>query len=190
MERKTLGLLTEAAIMSALAVILGFVKFNGFWPNGGSVSLEMVPIFFMAFRRGLAGGLITGLAVGLLQLMFNFSAVHPLSIVLDYPIAFMAAGLAGMFALPAKEKASKRSLYLVTGIFLGCTVRFASHVLSGAVFFASYAPEGMNPWLYSVLYNGSYMLPIFLITSAAALFITSSSPRLIHTGRSKAEHAA
>jgi thiamine transporter len=190
MNRNSLVLLTETAVMSALALILGLIKFNGFWPNGGSVSLEMVPIFFMAFRRGLAGGLLTGLTVGLLQLMFNFSAVHPLSILLDYPVAFMAAGLAGIFAVSSKEKTSKRTAYLVTGILLGCAVRFAAHVLSGAVFFASYAPEGMNPWVYSVLYNGSYMLPIFLITTAAALFITNTAPRLIHSERIKARHAA
>lgn len=73
---------------------------------------------------------------------------------------------------------------IVAGILFGSVLRLASHVVSGVIFFAAYAPKGMNPFVYSVIYNVSYMIPVALITIAAFLFLTKTAPRLLHhTGR-------
>ena len=81
--------------------------------------------------------------------------VHPLQLLLDYPLAFGVLGLAGLFK-PT-----------VRGAILGATVavlaRFFCHFLSGVVFFASYAPDNWNPFLYSAAYNAAYLVPSLLI---------------------------
>ena len=188
MKNNNVSLLTEIAIMSALSLILGLIKFNGVWPQGGSVSLEMVPIFLMAFRRGLKAGIFTGLAVGLLQLLVNPYIVHPAQLILDYPLAFALAGVAGAFAPSITQNKSKRTVLMVTGIFVGCVLRLASHVLSGVIFFSEFAEE-MNVWLYSIFYNGSFMIVIFAITSLVVVLLTNTSPRLLHAA-GKGYHSA
>jgi thiamine transporter len=146
--------LTEAAISVALSFVLGlFVLFK--MPFGGSVSLEMIPLILLSLRQGWKVGVVAGATYGLLDLAIDPFVVHPLQLLLDYPLAFGVLGLAGLFK-PT-----------VRGAILGATVavlaRFFCHFLSGVVFFASYAPEGWNPFLYSAAYNAAYLVPSFLI---------------------------
>jgi len=50
------------------------------------------------------------------------------------------------------------------GLALAALVQFSCHVLSRVIFFASYAPEGTNPWVYSAVYNGSFLAPKIVIS--------------------------
>jgi thiamine transporter len=174
--------MAELAIMAALSLILGLIKFSGLWAQGGSVSLEMVPIFIMAFRRGMKAGVLTGLLVGMLQLAVNPQIYYFAQVILDYPLAFALAGFAGLFAPSIQQNPGKRTAMMITGIFVGCTLRLLSHVLSGVIFFSQYA-EKMNVWLYSILYNGSYMAVIFIITSIVVILLTNTAPKLLHSYR-------
>lgn len=183
--------LAEVAIMSALSIILGLISFRGLWAQGGSVSLEMIPIFLMAFRRGLKGGLLTGIVVGLLQLLLNpIAGAHPVSILLDYPLAFMAAGFAGLFSVAPNATTKQRTKSIVFGIFFGSLLRLVCHYISGVVFFGSYAPDNMNPYIYSLLYNISYMIPVAMITLITFLFLTNTAPKILHGSNKGVSSAA
>lgn len=161
--------LTEIAISAALASVLSFIRI---WtmPQGGAVSLEMVPILFIAFRRGAKSGIIAGAIYGLITLLFDGKIYHPLSIFLDYLFAFGVLGIAGFF--PKK----------IWGIALGSSIavlgRFFFSLMSGVFLFASYAPEGQNPWIYSIIYNGTYMLPELVIAILVLIVIFLSVPKL------------
>ena len=139
--------LTEGAVAVALTVVLSYIKI---WrmPQGGSVTLEIIPLFIYAFRRGGFRGIYAGAAAGLIQMLLGGYVVHPLQAVLDYPAAFAALGVAGFM---------RRRWTL--GVTAAAFMRVCCHVLSGVVFFASYAPEGTRPLLYSIIYNGTFMLP-------------------------------
>ncbi len=151
---KKLLVMVETAVMTALAVVLSlFAVFK--MPQGGSVSLTMVPIFLIAFRRGPIAGISCGLLSGLImQFMGEF--YHPLSFLLDYFVAYGVLGVAGFF---------RRYGYvgIVSGTVLGTLLRYICSLLSGAVLFADYAPEGQNPWIYSLGYNATYMVPELII---------------------------
>jgi thiamine transporter len=113
----------------------------------------MVPMLWLALRRGPKIGIFAGVVYGLVQLAVLPQVYFPTQVLLDYPLAFACIGLAGFF-----------KKYAILGVVVAVTGRFIMHLFSGAVFFASYAPTGMNPWIYSALYNGSYMLPELLIS--------------------------
>lgn len=156
--------LTEIAVAVAMAVVCSFIKV---WemPQGGSVALTMVPILLIAIRSGVGAGCIAGAVYGVLSMLIAGVIYHPMSILLDYVLAFGLLGLAGLF---------KKTL---PGLILGCTVgvagRFISSLVSGAVLFASYAPEGQNPWVYSLIYQATYMVPELIISVGilALLFV-------------------
>ena len=174
--------LTEAALAVALAFVLGLVVLFKM-PFGGTVSLEMIPLILLALRQGWKVGVVAGAAYGLLDLAIDPYVVHPVQFILDYPLAFGALGLAGLFKP------------MVRGAVLGATVailaRFVCHFLSGVVFFASYAPEGWNPYLYSAAYNAAYLAPslgIAVVLTALllkALEGVQPSPRQLQYQRSK-----
>ena len=94
-----------------------------------------------------------------------------LCIVLDYLVAFTIVGLAGLFAKPFGK-------YRLAGYCVGavvvCLIRFVSSFLSGVILWGSYAPEGMNVWYYSLVYNASYMLPNAILTGVFAVVICAA----------------
>ena len=150
MNTKT-RMLVEGGLAAALAIALSYLKL---WrmPQGGSVTLENIPLLIFSLRWGIKAGMGAGVVAGIVQLMLGGYVVHPVQALLDYPLAFGALGLAGSVRRP-----------IWVGLSLGSFMRFSCHVLSGVVFFGSYAPEGTNVWLYSIIYNGSYMLPNLVI---------------------------
>lgn len=156
-------ILVEGALAVALSVVFSALRL---WtmPQGGSITLEMVPLFLFALRRGGKAGCAAGAVSGLLQLFTGGYVVHPLQALIDYPVAFGVLGIAGFFP---------KSLWF--GAALGGILRFACHVLSGVIFFASFAPEGTNVWIYSSVYNGSFLLPTLVVS---VLLVQLIRPRL------------
>ncbi|MGI6642511.1 MAG: energy-coupled thiamine transporter ThiT [Bacillota bacterium] len=151
MRDKRLTVVVEGALMVALAFGLSFIKIYSA-PYGGSVTLgSMIPIMLYAARRGVGPGLAAGAAHGLLQLVVEPVIYHPVQVILDYPLAFGFLGLAGLF----KER-------VAFGVTVGVAGRFVSHYLSGVIFFASSA-QG-NPYVYSALYNGGYLVPELIVS--------------------------
>ena len=155
-------ILAEGTVIIALTVILKDVLPPIFkLPQGGSVSAAgMMPILWFSLRRGLRSGLEAGTIYGLVNMVIPGSyIVDPVQALLDYPIAFAALGLAGIF-----------KKYPLLGVAVGISGRFLAHFVSGVVFFAIYAPEWMSPVEYSAIYNGSYLLVEFII-SAVIMYI-------------------
>ncbi len=159
----SLRAITEISVAVALSLIFNFLPL---WkmPQGGSISLEMLPIFFIALRWGLKEGLLAGFVYGLLQLAFNPFIIHPVQLILDYPLPYMLLGLSGIFVKQIKQfKEKKINIYIIFAMLLGGFFRFISHVLSGVVFFSTYAPEGTNVWIYSIIYNASFIIPSLIV---------------------------
>lgn len=157
---KDTRVLTEAALAIALAFVLGLIKVFQM-PLGGSISLEMVPLILLALRQGPWVGITAGAAYGFLNLIVSPFIVHPVQVLFDYPLPFAALGLAGFFS-PTVRGA-------VLGTIVAVLARFACHFVSGVVFFASYAPAGWNPYVYSVAYNAAYLIPSFIIVLVAGI---------------------
>ena len=80
----------------------------------------------------------------------------------DYVFAFGALGLAGFF--------HNKKIGLVKGYILGVIGRYFFTTLSGVIFFGMYAPKSfLNPLVYSLAYNGSYIGVEAVITIAILL---------------------
>lgn len=186
MRSKRTLFLVEIPIFTALALLLDTLPFLSFkiWAQGGSVSFAMIPIFIVAFRWGLKGGLLSGFLWGMLQITFGAYILTPLQGFLDYIVAFTVIGLAGIFAKPVqnaidKGKGTSSFLYIGLGVFIGSVLRFLAHFTGGIVFFAEYAPKDQPVWLYSLLYNGSYMLPSLILCTVLVFLLFYKQPRTL-----------
>ncbi|TQS75748.1 energy-coupled thiamine transporter ThiT [Ornithinibacillus gellani] len=177
--------LIEVAIFTALALVLDILPIAfKVWPNGGSVSFAMIPVFIVAFRWGIKGGLLSGLLWGLLQIAFGASILTPLQGLIEYGFAFTLLGLAGIFAKPLQRalkdgKSNLAFMYVMLGVLIGTSFRFLAHFYAGIVFWGHFAPEGQKVWLYSFLYNGSYMLPSFVLCTVLVFFLFYKQPRTL-----------
>ncbi|WP_082234392.1 energy-coupled thiamine transporter ThiT [Halobacillus massiliensis] len=186
MRNKGVLFLVEIAIFSALAILLDILPFLSFklWAQGGSVSFAMVPVFIMAFRWGLKGGVMTGLLLGFYQILTGAYILTAVQAFLDYIVAFGVIGLAGIFAKPVWEAAKTRNLkrmitWMVAGAFVGSLLRFLGHFIAGIVFYGEFAPPGQPVWIYSLVYNGGYMLPAFVLSSIVIGLLFYKRPSLL-----------
>ena len=165
--------LTEGAIMLALAVVLNYLSGIIFasLPQGGSVTLAMFPLLFYVHRWGVGRGALVCFAYGTLDMLLGKGyAWGWQSILLDYMVAYTALAVGGVFR--------GKTWGIFPDIALGCLGRFIVHHISGVTLYRIVEPTGIeglewlgvfaNPHLYSLAYNGAYMVPNTVIALAIA----------------------
>jgi len=178
----------EIALCIALAAVLNAVRIFQM-PYGGTVSLVMLPLIVIALRRGVLAGMIAGAGYGLIELMIEPMIVHPAQVLLDYPLAFGALGLAGIFhakwqrgVLANRAKDAIWSAVL-PAVIVATFARYVFHAASGYIFFAKYAPEGQPVIVYTLIYN------LFVPVSALGVFAAAAVvlPALARHGFSRSD---
>ena len=163
MKHSRIRMICEAAVLMALAQILSYIKLYEF-PNGGSIDCAMVPIILFAVRYGASWGTGVGLVYGAMQYFFaNGISIDWTTIICDYFLAYALLGLgAGLF------RGQKYGVY--AGTLCGGALRFLAHLAVGAIVWGQWMPDeffGMtmtSPWIYSALYNGSFLLLSLVLT--------------------------
>ncbi|MGN0384093.1 MAG: energy-coupled thiamine transporter ThiT [Eubacterium sp.] len=174
-KKITLKLTTKQLVVAAACMALAFVTSNLkviSMPMGGSVTLfSMMFITLIGYWYGLPAGIFSALAYGILQLIIDPYVLSLPQMIIDYPLAFGALGLSGVFSKMKKVKTiniAGKTIFTFGGLHLGYLLavfgRFVFAVLSGVIFFAYYAPEGWNAWWYSIAYNGAYIGAEAIIT--------------------------
>ena len=169
-RRKRLLSMVEGALMVALSVVLGLLPLPS-WPQGGSITVAMIPVIYYSYRRGAKWGLMAGLVYSGVQMLTGWYAppagtfgATVLCVLLDYVLAFALLGAADVIA--HLFGAGLRLCGYALGALVVTLIRFVCSFLSGVLLWGSYAPEGVNVWIYSLTYNGSYMIPNALLTTA------------------------
>ena len=199
-KTKTLRL-SETGLLLALGIILDtFFKIDGIWAYGGSVTLfSMLPLVIIAYRHGVLWGAFSGLAHGLITMLISGFRAGGLAVMisendglkkfifvvlLDYILAFMAIGIAGC----AKRFTKTPAVSLAVGAVMGLMARYIVHIISGYILFGVYAEWffSQSEWgmgileklsgntlmfVYSVIYNGLYMIPEIIITAVGGFLV-------------------
>ncbi len=157
-ERKKMSAkqLAFCAVALALAMVTSMIKIFRF-PFGGSVTLfSMLFICLIGYFYGPGTGILTAVAYGVLQFILGPYIYTPIQVIVDYPLAFGALGLAGLFW--------KSKNGLLKGYIIGVVGRWVFSVISGWVFFGEYAWDGWAALPYSLCYNGAYIFAEAIIT--------------------------
>ena len=187
MNRTHTRALVECALMLAVGVALSYVKIITLPFEGSVTLLSMLPICLVAVRHGTAWGLGTAFAYSWFQILqggvFAWGLTPTMllgSLFLDYILAFTVLGLAGLFR-------RRGTVGIVLGVALVCALRFLVHFLAGVILwanfeeFVAFGQEWVGrPVLYSICYNGVYMLPetVFTVIGTVILFRVPQMRRL------------
>lgn len=185
--------LVLAGVLIALGTVLSFIKVFDL-PYGGSVTLCcMLPVMLFAYRSGVKWGLGAGFTFSVLQLLFGLDALKGVSgttvvgsIFLDYLLAFTVLGLAGIFRNRIKNDPAAFTL----GCFVAGMLRYVCSFLSGWILWGEYADVNFSPILagmsgqqlacfYSLVYNGSYMIPEIIVTCIVGFLVMQFLGRFI-----------
>ncbi len=162
-----------AGVCLALSYALSYIKFFSI-KGGGSVTFaSMLPLMLYAYIFGARKGLLAGVIYGVLQFIQNPSVYEPMQVLLDYPIAFSALGLAGI-AKNFKFLKGNMLAEFIVGMSIACLFRYFAHVISGYFVFYVYA-EGMNPIAYSFLANTYVLIDLAIDITAGVLLLSSKS---------------
>ena len=163
--------MVSSAILVALAIALNQVVLFRM-PQGGSVTaFSMLPIVVCAIFYGLRRGLMAGMCVGLIDLIFNPYVIHPIQMILDYPLAFGALAFSSLLF--------SKKFGIIPAYIFGVFCRYLCAVLSGIVFFGQYAPEGFNAITWSLWYNITY-LGVEAVLTVAVLLIPAVRQAIYH----------
>ena len=184
MERteNKLRIICEAGIMLAIAQILSYIRLYKF-PNGGSVDFAMLPIVIFCARYGVPWGALTGFVYGILQYFIGLStSIDWTTLLADYLIAYSVLGLgAGIAHYMSKNRMSH-------AIIIGGAMRFCVHLVVGALVWGKYMPETFwnmhmtSVWVYSFLYNGSYMFIDIMIVLIAVSLLRKPLSKILGEG--------
>ena len=178
--------LVESAVMIAIGTVLSMFPFSAPWAFGGGVTIcSMLPLVIIAHRYGTKWGLFTAFVYIVLQLILGVSNVQYATnfimavgiVLLDYTIAFTVIGLSACFNGVIKN----RLVSIVVGIVFTFALRFGCHFISGWIIWDALWPNemGLASPMYSLVYNGGYMLPETIITALVAV-LTYKPLSLIH----------
>ena len=189
MKKNLTRMMAESAIFIAIATVLSFLKID--LPFGGGVTIvSMLPIIIISHRWGWKWGVLTAFAYSLIQLIFGLDNVGYASsflvavgiILLDYIVAYTVIGLSGAFEKPL----GKTRKAVAVGIAVTFCLRFLCHLVTGAIIWGVWMPETFmnmtmtNPWIYSFLYNGWYMLAELVLTEIMAMLIYQPLRKYFH----------
>ena len=175
-KKKRILQICESAIMLALATALSIVTFFRL-PAGGSVTpFSMLPVLIIAYRYGMKWGFLVGGVYGLIQMILGISALSYATnalaaiciILFDYVVAFGVLGFGGLF-----RKLNNQAVGFSLGVTVACVLRFLCHFLTGITVWADYAEGVWGVIIYSLTYNGSYMLPELVITTSVGALLMS-----------------
>ena len=181
MKNKNLTVLTESAIMLALAFALSSAKLFEM-PLGGSVTVaSMLPIMLISFKWGTRAGLVTSFLYSITQALQALAEgnVFPycegidtliVCIVFDYIFPFTILGLAGVFY----GKLKNTNVDFIVGASFVVFLRFCSHFITGVYIWKQWAPEGMGKFVYSFLYNGGFLGVDFAILMVVLVLMLRS----------------
>ena len=175
MDKQRTRIITESALAVALCVVLNFLHIR--LPiniAGGSISLVMLPIAIVALRRGPGVGALVGCLFGLIDLAIDPYVLHWAQVLLDYPVPYLLFGFGmGLFQPLSKRIKGKgaRTATIIIAFLVGGALRFLSHLVSGVVFFGSSAPADQNVWLWSALYQFTYLIPSLVAVCVLACII-------------------
>lgn len=193
MKTNVTKMMTDVGLFAALGFVLDVVQgvicdFLPFWPNGGSVGIAMCCIFVLSLKYGLIG-MFGGLITGLLSMMRGVY-ISPLAaeggffpvllqLGLDYFLAWTAVGLAGLFVklFQKEENINKKCLWTGIACFVGGIGKYICHFLVGMIYWPN--EDTTSQFLYSFLYNGSYMWPSIALCIVLMIIIVRKQPKLL-----------
>lgn len=148
--------LVETSILVAIAIAFDFLSKlipGNSMPQGGSVSIVLLPLVIIAYRHGFIHGFIGGFIYGFYNFLMDGYAFHWGSFIFDYGLAFILVGMAAIFK---KDALKGNILNFVLGLLLASFLKYLMSSLSGVLFFSEYAGD-LNPWFYSfIIYNLPY----------------------------------
>lgn len=136
-----------AAVCIAMSFALSYLRIVKL-PQGGSITLaSLLPLMLYSYMFGTKKGVFAGMIYGVLQAFQDTYILHPAQFLLDYPLAFSAIGLAGMFA--RTDSLRYPQVKFALGAVVAGVGRLAMHFVSGIFAFGEFAPEG-QPWRCTV----------------------------------------
>ena len=178
-NREKIMSVAAGGICLALAEVLSLLKVYEM-PQGGSVTpASMLPIILYALCFGPAWGLGVAFLYSVLQMMIGGYIMAPAQVLCDYTLAFTALGTAGFFAAKSSERIAESNILrrlrlipfwkIMIATVISMMGRLVFSFISGIVFYGSYAPAGQAVWVYSLAYNGTYLIPEAIITLVVLL---------------------
>ena len=157
--------LAVCGLIAALTVILEAFRLP--LPTGATVPLlSPVPILLLSLLYDRRKAIMTGFVVGLLVILFvpGWAPVHWAQLFVEHLVCFSCYGYASSFG-------TENRLQVTCGLILTYILSIYGHTMSGVIFFSQNAWSGWGAWGYSIVYNFTEYIPLFIICTVVVLLM-------------------
>lgn len=170
-----LHVMMETVLMAVLAFILSFIPIK---TTNFDIAIGLIPVILLGLRRGVLPSATAGVIWGLLDLISGKASIlNPWQGILEYIVAFAFAGLCGLFAHKMQQTTHPNRI-IVTATLTGVFARYFWHFIAGGIFWGSFAPKTINPWIFSLISNGLSAIATSVVVSLALIFIYHYAKKL------------
>ena len=172
-------------IASMLPIIIVSYIYGVKWGMFTSLAYSMVQIVMDLYLG--KGSTIMALFMPTSDEFMGYAAAI-IILIIDYLVAYSLLGLGGIF----RNKIKNKTVALSLGVVLALSLRYVAHITSGCIFYGAWAKwffeqenfYSIGGWIldtfsgkglvliYSIFYNGLYMIPEIIITTVAAIAIS------------------
>ncbi len=153
------GIIAEVGIAAGLSFILSLFPI---WrmPQGGSITLSMLPVLVVAFRRGIVPGLVCGLIAGVFQSVADPYIVSLPQFILDYGLSYTVLGFAG---LRLKDEESKVPGAIIIGVYTAIILYAVWLFIDAAKLPATGDGAGPNPLFFIMIAAVAVLMIIAIV---------------------------
>jgi len=177
-KKQKMVIYLEIAMVSAVAFALSYIPLQLFHA-ALDLSLSFIAIAILAIRRGVLSAMLAGAICGMLSILTGKAEyLTVVQVLIEYPVAFAFSGLVGIFSFQIRTK-RQFTFWIFLASFTGALARWFWHFVAGVLFWGSYAPKGISPWIYSLLMNGTSCLLNAVMLSFVLLFIVKKAEFLL-----------
>ena len=162
--------LARIGMFTAMSLVLYMIKIVPFPQGGGCTLMSVLPVMILGVLYGMEEAMVCAIVVGLTKIVIA-PPYFPLQIPLDYLGGMIAIALTPIFGIHTRGR-------LVAGGIFATLLSAWFSILSGVIFFGQFAPEGMNVWVYSAIYNLSGFGVEAIMSIVALVLLASRSTRL------------
>lgn len=175
MTNKKLHIMMETVFMAVLAFILSFIPIK---TTNFDIAIGLIPIILLGLRRGVLPASTAGLIWGLLDLISGKASIlNPWQGFIEYIIAFAFAGACGIFAKKMAHT-SHPNFIIISATTTGVVARYIWHFIAGGIFWGSFAPKTINPWIFSFISNGLSALATIVVVSLVLILMHRYATKL------------
>lgn len=144
------------------------------------LTIGFIPMVIIGIRFGIKSSILSSLLWGILTIITGRAEIlTPTQGFIEYIIAFSFGGLCGLYSPNNNYYIQFKTIFKC--LSMGVIARYIWHFIAGVIFWQTFMPKSINPYLYSAITNCCSAVLTIIVDSLILYIIYKKYPKIFHT---------